>query len=528
MKSQRTKELRNQRTKKLFFCSSVFLFLCSSVFSFTQEGVVADTSEVHETSLTSDVKLSQKVSVDFKQVDVVEALKWLAKHVGLNIAVGKGVSGKVTLFLKDVPAGDVLDLILSTNKLAYEKKGDVISIMSEKEYSALYGENYTDPRQVQTLSLKYAAPADIQTIIEQLKSDIGKVIVDKNSGTVILIDAPNKIAQMQEAINKLEFSSQKRTSLLSAVFNLKYARVEALEAEILRILTPDVGKLKMDKRTNTFIITDFPHKIREIKQMLIAFDKRPQQVLVEARIVQVTLSDKFQMGIEWEKLFADANLHSLDFKGSFPLGPSLSSEQKISIGSLDADEYTATINMLKAIGKTEIISSPRLAVLDGEEARINIVSKEAYVTETIEETEVGTETAEAIEFLDVGTKLSVTPTVHKDGFISLKIKPEISSVSKTLTTDKGSIVPIVDTSELETKVLLRSGAIVVIGGLVKEKRKRTAKQMPVVGDIPVGGNLVKSTDEDIERKELVVFLSPRLISGEEGRTEAKVRKRLRH
>lgn len=471
--------------------------------------------------------LSQKVSVDFKQVDVVEALKWLAKQVGLNIAVGKEVSGKVTLFLKDIPAGDVLELILSTNKLTCQEKDDVISIMTEKEYSAVYGKNYTDPRQVQSLSLEYAAPLDVQTLLEQLKSDIGKVIVDKNTGTVILIDVPKKIAQMQEAISKLEFSSQKRASLLSAVFNLKYARVEVLEAEILRILTPDLGKLKTDKRTNTFIVTDFSHKIREIEEMLVAFDKRPQQVLVEAKIVQVTLSDKFQMGIEWEKLFADARLHSLKFKGSFPVGSTLSSKQKISIGTLSDDEYTATINMLKTIGKTEIISSPRIAVLDGEEAKISVVTKEAYVTETIEQTEVGSETAEAIELLDVGTKLSITPTVHKDGFISLKIKPEISSVSKTLTTDKGSIIPIVDTSELETKVLLRSGAIVVIGGLVKETRKQTTKKMPVVGNVPFAGNAVKSTDEDIERKELVVFLSPKLISGEEGRTEAKVRKRIR-
>lgn len=480
----------------------LLLFLISPVSAQTQ-------------ALETQDGLSQKVSVDFKQVDVVEALKWLAKQVGLNIAVGKEVSGKVTLFLQDVPAGGVLDLILSTNKLACRKEKDVISIMSEKEYSVLYGQSYTDPRQVESLSLEYAAPSDVQTIIEQIKSDIGKVIVDKNTGTVILIDTAQKISQMKEAINKLENSSKKRTSVINHVFTLKYARVEDMEAKILPILTPDIGKLKTDKRTNTFIITDFPHKIREIKEMLIAFDKRPQQVLVEAKIVEVTLSDRFQLGIEWEKLFADASLHSLDFKGSFPLSSTLSSKQKISIGTLDADEYTATINMLKTIGKTEIISSPRIAVLDGEEARIKVATKEAYVSQTIEQTDVTTETADAIEFLDVGIKLSVSPTVHKDGFITLKIKPEISSVSKTLTTDLGSIIPIVNTSELETKVLLRSGAIVVIGGLVKQTKKQTTDKMPVVGNIPFAGNAVKSTDEDIERKELVIFLSPKLISGEE-------------
>ena len=508
---------KKAKVRKICFLFSVFCFLFS-VFCFAQE-------------TNSESVLSQKISVDFRQTDIIETLKWLADKVGLNIAVSKDVKGKVTLFLKDVPAMDILDLILSTNKLAFSKKNNIITIMSEKEYFALYGQKYTDPCKTKTLFLKHISPADVVLVLEQLKSDLGKVIVNKNTGAIILIDVPTKIAQMQDAVNNLEVSSQMRAFLLNSIFNLKYARVETLKEDVRQLLTPDVGTLKIDKRTNTFIVSDFPNKLKEIEEMLAVFDKRPQQVLIEAKIVEITLNDRFQMGIEWEKLFSDANLHSLKFKGSFPLDSSLSSYQKISIGTLDADEYTATINLLKSIGKAELISSPRIAVLDGKEAKIKVVTREAYVNQTIEQTEVTTETAEAIEFLDVGTKLSVSPTVHKDGFVSLKIKPEISSVSKTLNTDLGSIIPIVDSSELETTVMLKSGAIVAIGGLIKETKTENTKQMPFVGSLPFVGKAVKSTDGQIERKEIVVFLSPKIIGEEEKKEEVrevKAKKSIKH
>lgn len=143
-------------------------------------------------------------------------------------------------------------------------------------------------------------------------------------------------------------------------------------------------------------------------------------------------------------------------------------------------------------------------------------SREAYITQTLSSATATTTTAESIQFIDVGVKLNVTPTISRDGFITMKIKPEISSVREFLTTKLGSRVPIVDTSEAETVVKVKDGAMVMIAGLTRKIETETRKEVPFFAKVPIlgmfFGNVSKGPDEP-RYKEFVVFLTPRIMSG---------------
>jgi TonB family protein len=155
--------------------------------------------------------------------------------------------------------------------------------------------------------------------------------------------------------------------------------------------------------------------------------------------------------------------------------------------------------------------------LNNQEARIMVGVKDAYITSTTSQGSSGqTVTSQSVNFVETGLKLNVTPTVSRDGFISMKIKPEISSATTTDIKSEGQItqIPIVTTSEAETTVMVKDGITIVIGGLKKDKRVKTVKKIPLFGDIPGLGFFFRSTSDEVTKTELVILLTPHIIGGD--------------
>lgn len=455
--------------------------------------------------ITADT--SGRITLELKNMDILDALKLLSKKSGLNIAAGKNVRGNVTIYLKDVDMWDALRIILETSDLAYEKDGNIVKVMTARDYELIYGKKFNDKTEVKIISLKYANAIDLASALTQIKSSIGKVVVDDKSNTLVLIDAPSKIEDMQKLIKEADVPT------LTQVFSLNYTKAEDLEKKLTEILTKGTGRVKIDTRTNKVVVTDTPKKIAEIEKIVDAFDERHKEVLIEAKIIQIILSDAFKMGVNWEFLLS--NYHKLDFKSSFGLLSDTDKKGKISIGTLDPDEYTAFMEALDTIGTTNILSSPRIAALNNEEAKILVGSTEPYVTTTSTTSATGpVTTAEAINFIDVGVKLYVTPTISQDNFVTMKIKPEVSSKTGKITTSQNNEIPIIETSQAETKVMVRDGVTIVIGGLMKNEDLETLKKVPLFGDLPLLGSLFRSKEKTVKKTELVVLLTPHIISGD--------------
>lgn len=449
----------------------------------------------------------QKITLDVKGMDVIDFLKMISQQSGMNIVASKNVTGRVTIFLKDVDAWDAFEIILLSNDLAYEVRGGIVTVMTGREYETIYGERFKDKKQVGIVKLNYMKAVEVSKTLTQVKSAIGKVIIDEGSNMLILMDTPEKISQMEEMVKGLDVPIQTR------VFALDYATSDKLNAKIQDMLTKGVGTMRFDERTNKVIVTDLPAKIIEIEEVVNAFDEKTRQVLIDAKIVQVQLSDDFSSGVNWDTILDELKVEQTLLAG-------LSMGGKLTISTFLFGDKTkplnAVIDLLRTTGKTNMISTPRITAISGQEAKILIGTKEAYITGTTTTPGTGaTTTSESVNFVDVGVQLYVTPTINKEGFITMKIRPVISSVDKYISTSASARgVPIIKTSEAETSIVVRDGVTIILGGLMEDTKSSTITKFPILGDIPILGFPFRKTSETIKKSEIVIFLTPTVISGD--------------
>jgi type II secretory pathway component GspD/PulD (secretin) len=247
--------------------------------------------------------------------------------------------------------------------------------------------------------------------------------------------------------------------------------------------------------------------------VIAAFDRKDKEVLIEAKIVQVVLDDTHKMGVDWEAVFEHADM--LTLKSDFDILNPSDKSGRLSIGASGDDDYGLVIEALDSSGKVNILSNPRITVVNEKEAKILVGSTEPYVTSSVTTTAAGpVTTSESVNFIDVGVKLYVTPKIHSDGFITIKIKPEVSSVTGEVATSSNNTIPVIETSEVETTVMVKDGVMIIIGGLIKEETSDQMKKVPVLGSIPILGGVFRSQSRNKRKTEIVVFITPHIINGD--------------
>ena len=465
--------------------------------------------------------LAKKISVDIKGMSIVDFLKFLAVEGDMNVAIAQDVAGSVNLLVSDVSISDILKILFSTNNLAYQVQGNVIKIISSNEYKIRQGVDFNDQRRTVIYQLKYASAQNVGTLLGNVKSDIGKIIFDDTTGLLVVVDTPQKIEEMDAVVKKSDISTIARVlPTETKVFELSYARVDAIQAEVTAALTANVGTIRTDVRTNTFVITDLPHKLGEIGTIIKAFDRKTREVFIEAKIIQVTLSDTHKWGIDWDRLFTAGQAGgisdlSVTPESSLPLGLD-DTFGKLTIARTGTNALNFVLEALAAVGETKILSNPHIATEEGKEATINVLTKQPYSETTTTTTDAATTESTDFTFVDVGVKLNVTPTINKEGYISMLIKPEVSSITSFFPSETADQrVPVIETSNAESTILIKDGTTIIIAGMIKDYKQKSANKVPVLGDVPVVGKLFQNNSDTVQRTETVVFLTPRIISGQE-------------
>lgn len=451
---------------------------------------------------------NETISLDLRGIEVKEFLKVLSRKLNINIIPSKKVSGRVDLFLNNITYKDALDVVILSQGLAYEKRGeDIVLIMTGAEYEALYGEKFNEKRKLKILKSKNAQPKMVFNALSKLKSSVGNIIVDEVTGTIILIDTPEKLKVMEEAFVTLD------ESITTEIFELQYAKAADIKENVSSIVTAGTGRVSTDERTNTLIVKDLPGNMNKVKQAIMMLDQETKEVFIEAEIIEITLRDRLQSGVQWNQIMSN-NFYDWILAGTFPsaLGAGL-------IGTFTAGQFGPdTLSFLNTIADTKVISRPRIAVTNNQEATLMVGTREAYVTGTTSQSGESTITSDTVEFVDVGVKLTVVPTINRDGYITMKIKPEISSVSRTLLTGDPdaprSQIPIVTTSEAETTVKIKDGTTIMIAGLRKNKDQKDMDGLPFFTRIPFLNLFLSRRDHDQDQTEIIVFLTPYIIGGE--------------
>lgn len=499
-------------------------------------------------ALSGPIGLPTRISLDLRNIDIIDALKFLSMKSGLNIVPTQKVLGRVTLRVENVPVKDVFDIMLRSNSLAYDKKGEIYNIMTEPEYKALYGKNFSDTRQVKVLRLKYAVPEHAFSLLDAIKSEIGRLLVEPDSGTVMIMDTPEKIEEAQKALDNLEQKS------LIKVFDLKYAKAKDVEEQLKNQLDiKKVGTIKSDERNNQIIVQTLPERMKDIEQLVRSLDKKTKQVLIDTKIIKIRLSNQLDQGLQWEGLIGFLQKQGLTYLGSTPFAAvqaatdawrsrskvfsdvgnivgsypfsgttsNLSASTKVSpgqelhIGIINSkNDFDVMIKYLQTVGKTKILSNPTVAVINNQEAKIHIGERRAYVTTTITTGTTTSTVSEAVTYVDVGVQLSITPTINDEGYITMKIKPEISSVVGNITSSSKNLIPIIDTSTAETSVIVKDGATIMLAGLGQDENTESSEGIPILSKIPILGFLFRSKTQSSVKTELLVLLTPYIFEGD--------------
>lgn len=277
---------------------------------------------------------------------------------------------------------------------------------------------------------------------------------------------------------------------------LDYADVE----DAAQAITGTVGgEVKAYKGTRTLVLKDTPENLELAERVARAVDSAPKQVLIEAKILEVTLSDALSFGIDWKRVFnwgATLQTQGLSLPATSPGATGLFFDV-----SREAGRFEAAIDALREITDVNMIATPKLLALDHREAQILIGSRLGYKTAFISETS----TTETVQFLDVGTELRLTPHIAADGSLVMQLYPKVSDGVVT------NGIPNETTTEVSTTVLARNGETIFIGGLIRTKEEKTENQVPLLGSIPVLGYLFKRVEETKQRSEIIILITPHIL-----------------
>lgn len=386
---------------------------------------------------------AQTIVIDYQDASLASVLKALAYSHDLNIVMSKDIQGSVSATLENVTIDEALDAILSINGYTYTRKGDIIYIVPGASTDGL-GQS-------------------------------------------------------------------------TRAFHLNYLTANEAE-EMLEKTVSSRGSIKKNVGTNSLIITDYDDYLDKVTQVLKEVDIAPIQVLIEARIVDIQSTAYENIGTSLSFTYDPRGSatgggifgRSTQAAESASLATSLEgpsqtlSGDDITLGAtLKSLTASATIDALIQENKARVLASPSIATLNGKEARI-IIGERFPVLETTQ-SESGS-TTENTEFVDVGTTLNVTPLVSPDGWITMNVHPEVSSVSSTL--DAG---PRITTREAHATVRVRDNQTIIIGGLISKENEQTEGGVPGLRKIPFLGKLFSRRSKDIEETELVVFITPHII-----------------
>jgi type IV pilus assembly protein PilQ len=292
-------------------------------------------------------------------------------------------------------------------------------------------------------------------------------------------------------------AAQEGGELQTRIIRFNFMDVNEIQKTLSSMLTQR-GKIEIDVRTNSLVITDIPERIDKIQEVALQLDTKTPQVLIEAMMLTVKLTGDEQLGVDWT--MTHKKMSQIKVNQGLKLG---STEGSITYGKtlLPWADFSATIDFWLQNKRAQILANPRVLTLDNLTAAIELTEQEPYSQQTT--TDQGG-TVKSTQFKDVPIKLYVKPHITKDKYIFMNIKTE-QSYRTGYTTDNQ---PIIDSRKAETNVMVKDGETVVIGGLRKKEDSTTIDKFPILGDIPLLGNLFRKTIKSKVDTELIIFVTP--------------------
>ncbi len=449
----------NRKGKKMKWARGIFgslaillltTWLCVAVYA---DGLALE-GEDAEVLSTLEQRMQKRISVNFRATNIDDVIRIMAEQADVDIVKSPKVVGEVTTTLTNVPLSEALTNILAAHNYGYVTSKNMI-----------------------------------------------------------------RIAPMDEINERSEV-------LQSRIYRITYADVEDVEKALKKFISKR-GSISSNSGTSNIIVTDTESKIKAIDTFIAEIDRMTPQILVETRIYDITCTDRLDLGVEWQvgrKGTSATDTFATDpttgprnpfasgiFSGTN--GKTDSMNGLVRFGWLNsAIDIDILLKAQKQVVNAKLLANPRVLVLDNESANLDIIREIPYqeITESSDGGSIGT-----TAFREVGVALKVTPHVTRNDMVRLHIIPEFSVEAGEVEVPIGNSSlsqPQVDRRKAESTLLLKSGQTMVLGGLRKKEVAKQVNKIPLLGDIPIVGWAFKSTAEETIFSEMVVFVTPYIVS----------------
>ncbi len=427
-----------------------------------------------------------------------------------SIAVHPDVSGTITLNLKDVTLDEALDVVESLYGYDIRREGRIIQV-------------YPSGIRTETIPLDY---------LFVKRSGISSTSI--NSGGVSENDPNSNGGGNNGSGNNSSGggnsqNGQNGQSGSSSGVNIYTENESDFWSELKETLAALVGNeagrsVIVSPQAGLVTIKALPAEISAVRRFIESTQEHlRRQVIIEAKIMEVTLNDDYQQGVKWDQVLGNIGSTDLTFSTSGNIAGSTIASAIGGVTSLNIlnKDFSGVIELLSTQGNVQVLSSPRITATNNQKAIIKVGEDEYFVTDVSSTTTTGTSTTTTPE-IDLtpffsGIALDVTPQIDADGEVILHIHPSVTITAEQTKTIRLSnediILPLAQSSVRESDTIIRakSGEIVVIGGLIETRKVDIESKTPFFGDIPIMGNLFKSKSESVQKKELVILLKPIVI-----------------
>ena len=411
-------------------------------------------------------------------LDVNKVLEMVSRQANMSISIASGIRGQVTLHLRDKTADETLAIIAKECHLTIRRDRDVICVSAEE-----------DALPIRTYHLNYVTASDLQTMIQPLLSEKGKISMTPQSEVGLKTDVTN--------------SGSGGTGNAGSTQEVKAGGNSMAGGEIV-------------------IVQDHEEVLKRIDRLVAEIDVQPIQVLIEAVIIEVELNKDMELGVNFALLdqagttlgvigdgaainaAAGFNPASVLAAGGKLAGTATSGFAEDANGikfGWTGGSTTGFIRALETFGETRVLASPRLMVLNKQRAEIHIGQQLGYMTTTVSQTS----STQTVSFMNIGTQLRLRPFVTSNGLIRMEVHPERS----TGQIDSNGI-PQTYTNQLTTNMTVPDGATIMIGGMIDTQVDKQWQGLPFLSRIPLLGYLFRHTVDDLAEKELVVLITPHI------------------
>lgn len=411
-------------------------------------------SEIESAAPEQPEYTGERISLSFQSVDIRALLQILADVGNVNMVVSESVTGSMALQLENVPWDQALDIILTSEGLGMRREGNVIMVAPLPE-----------------------------------------------------------IAAREQAELEARRATRELAPLVSEIIQINYAQAAdfaaLLESGEISLLSPR-GLVAVDERTNTLLISDTREKLLEIRRVIERLDIPVRQVLIESRIVVANREFARNLGVQIN-VVDNAAIESPD-GGNLLVDTGFAVNLPVpnAAGTLATSIIGATFNLdlalsaLESENRGEVISSPRVITANGREAQIEQGVEIPYL-------EAASSGAATVQFKEAVLSLTVTPQITPDGRVIMNLFVTQDTQGDLVSVQGGGQVPSINTRSLSTQVLVDNGETVVLGGIYQQENREVVSKVPVLGDIPLLGFLFRNTSTQREKRELLIFVTPRIL-----------------